>query len=146
MLLGFCMLAPLFLALGGWRDLARLSPRGTGAVLSLGLGSSGPGYLFWCGTLEKVAAAKVAALLYFEPKVTLARSAPPRRALGGRHPRGRDPRPGGASPWWRRPPEERGLAEAQRAATTSISTRAPFGRPATATVERAGGLWPKRFP
>ena len=75
MLLGFLMLSPLFFATGGWRQLAQLSPRGTGAVLFLGLGSSGLGYLCWYGALEKVAAAQVAALLYLEPMVTLAAAA-----------------------------------------------------------------------
>lgn len=31
-------------------------------------------------------------------------------------------------------------------AVVSISTRAPFGNPATATVERAGGSWLKNSP
>jgi len=72
MLLGWLMLAPPFLAQAGWRDLARLSPAGWGAVLFLGLACSGLGYLFWYGALEKVEASRVATLLYLEPLVTLA--------------------------------------------------------------------------
>jgi len=72
MLLGWLMLAPVFLASGGWSDYARLSLAGWGAVLFLGIGASGLGYLFWYGALERVETSRVAALLYLEPLVTLA--------------------------------------------------------------------------
>jgi drug/metabolite transporter (DMT)-like permease len=72
MLLGWLMLAPVFLASGGWADYGRLSPAGWGAVLFLGVAASGLGYLFWYGALERVETSRVAALLYLEPLVTLA--------------------------------------------------------------------------
>jgi len=72
MLCGWVMLAPLFLARAGWRDYARLSPAGWGALLFLGLACSGLGYLFWYGALERIEASRVSAFLYLEPLVTLA--------------------------------------------------------------------------
>jgi drug/metabolite transporter (DMT)-like permease len=69
--IGGLMLVPLFLSAGGWREYAALSPAGLLAVLYLGLGSSGLGYLFWCGALERVETSRVAAFLYLEPLVTL---------------------------------------------------------------------------
>jgi len=75
MLFGWLMLSPPFLALGGWRDLSRLSPMGWGAVLFLGIACSGLGYLLWYGALQKVEASRVATLLYLEPLVTLGAAA-----------------------------------------------------------------------
>ena len=72
MLLGWLMLAPIFLATAGWSDYARLSPAGWGALLFLGIAASGLGHLFWYAALEKVETSRVAALLYLEPLVTLA--------------------------------------------------------------------------
>ena len=69
---GWLLLAPFFVAAGGFRDYARLSPLGWGSVLFLGLFCSGLGYLFWYAALERVEASRVAALLYLEPLVTLA--------------------------------------------------------------------------
>jgi drug/metabolite transporter (DMT)-like permease len=71
MILGWLMLVPLFLVHGGWRPLGGLSPTGWGALLFLGLGCSGLGYLFWYGGIEKLGATRVAAFLYLEPLVTL---------------------------------------------------------------------------
>jgi drug/metabolite transporter (DMT)-like permease len=71
MLIGGLMLVPLFLAAGCWREYARLSPAGWAAVLYLGTGASGLGYLFWCGALGRVETSRVAAFLYLEPLVTL---------------------------------------------------------------------------
>jgi drug/metabolite transporter (DMT)-like permease len=71
MFLGALMLAPPFLWSGGWREYAALSPAAGAAVLYLGLGASGLGYLFWYGALEKVETSRVAAFLYLEPLVTL---------------------------------------------------------------------------
>ena len=71
MLLGGLMLAPLFLRAGGWREYAALSGAGLAAVLYLGIGASGLGYLFWYGALEQVETSRVAAFLYLEPLVTL---------------------------------------------------------------------------
>jgi drug/metabolite transporter (DMT)-like permease len=72
MLLGWLMLLPIFVARGGWRDVALLSPAGWIAVLFLGVACSGLGYLLWYGALERVEASRVATLLYLEPLVTLA--------------------------------------------------------------------------
>lgn len=72
MLLGWLMLAPLFVAGAGWSEYARLSPSGFGALLFLGVAASGLGYLFWYGAIERVETSRVAALLYLEPLVTLA--------------------------------------------------------------------------
>ena len=71
MFLGGLMLAPLFLHAGGWREYSALSGAGLAAVLYLGIGASGLGYLFWYGALEKVETSRVAAFLYLEPLVTL---------------------------------------------------------------------------
>ena len=43
-----------------------------GAVIFLGIGCSGLGYLFWYAALERIETSKVAAFLYLEPLVTLA--------------------------------------------------------------------------
>ncbi len=72
MLLGWLMLAPLYVRAQGWRQYAALSPLGAGAVLFLGLGCSGLAYLLWYGALERVETSRVAAFLYLEPLVTLA--------------------------------------------------------------------------
>ncbi len=72
MFLGWLMLAPLFLLQSGWRHFAALSPAGIAAVLFLGLGPSGLGYLFWYGALERIETTRVAAFLSLEPLVTLA--------------------------------------------------------------------------
>jgi drug/metabolite transporter (DMT)-like permease len=71
MLLGWLLLAPLFLARAGWSEFARLSPPGWCALLFLGVAASALGYLLWYGALERVEASRVAALLYLEPLVTL---------------------------------------------------------------------------
>jgi drug/metabolite transporter (DMT)-like permease len=71
MFLGGLMLTPFFLHAGGWREYAALSGAGLAAVLYLGIGASGLGYLFWYGALERVETSRVAAFLYLEPLVTL---------------------------------------------------------------------------
>jgi len=71
MLFGWLMLAPFFLFERGWRELPNLSAAGWGAVLFLGIGCSGLGYLFWYGALERIEVSRVAAFLYLEPLVTL---------------------------------------------------------------------------
>jgi drug/metabolite transporter (DMT)-like permease len=43
-----------------------------GAILFLGIGASGLGYLFWYAALERIEASQVAAFIYLEPLVTLA--------------------------------------------------------------------------
>lgn len=72
MALGALMLLPFFLAAGGPPLFHGLTPAGLAALLSLGFLSSGLGYLFWYGALEKIEATKVAAFLYLEPLATLA--------------------------------------------------------------------------
>jgi drug/metabolite transporter (DMT)-like permease len=71
LLMGTLMLAPLFLWNAGWRELRMLSPQGWGALLFLGIGCSGLGYLFWYGALERIEVSRVSAFLYIEPFVTL---------------------------------------------------------------------------
>jgi len=71
MLIGWLMLAPFFTAQQGWREWPHLSAGGWGAVLFLGIGCSGLGYLFWYGALERIEISQVAAFLYLEPLVTL---------------------------------------------------------------------------
>lgn len=72
MLFGVLMLAPLFLVKQGWRELPHLNSIGWTAILFLGIGCSGLGYLFWYGALEHIEVSRVAALLYLEPLVTFA--------------------------------------------------------------------------
>ena len=71
MILGWLMLAPLFFMQEGWRELGHVSAQGWGALLFLGVGCSGLGYLFWYGALERMEASRVAAFIYLEPLVTL---------------------------------------------------------------------------
>jgi drug/metabolite transporter (DMT)-like permease len=72
MVFGCAMLVPLFVVARGWRDYAHLSPSGAGAIVFLGIGCSGLGYLLWSYALERLEASRVAAFLYLEPLVTLA--------------------------------------------------------------------------
>ena len=71
MLFGWLMLTPLFLFQSGWREFANLSMGGWGAILFLGIGCSGLGYLFWYSALERIEVSRVAAFLYIQPLVTL---------------------------------------------------------------------------
>jgi drug/metabolite transporter (DMT)-like permease len=71
MLIGWTMMAPFFVWATGWREYASLSVAGWGAVLFLGVGASGLGYLFWYMALERLDTSQVAAFLYVEPLVTL---------------------------------------------------------------------------
>jgi drug/metabolite transporter (DMT)-like permease len=72
---GWLFLLLPFLAAGAWKDYSRLTAGGWAALLFLGIGASGLGYLFWYGALEKIEASRVAAFLYLEPLVTLAAAA-----------------------------------------------------------------------
>ena len=69
---GSTMLIPFFIAKQGWRELPHVSHIGWLAILFLGIGCSGLGYLFWYGALEKVELSRVASLLYLEPLITFA--------------------------------------------------------------------------
>ena len=75
MILGWLMLAPLFIAQAGWKELGHVSAAGWISVVFLGVGSSGLGYLFWYGALERLEASRVAAFLYLEPLVTVGAAA-----------------------------------------------------------------------
>ena len=72
MLFGWLMLLPFFAVSKSWVEYASLSPAGWIAVLFLGIGCSGLGYLFWYGALERIEPSRVASFLYIEPLVTLA--------------------------------------------------------------------------
>jgi drug/metabolite transporter (DMT)-like permease len=72
MLAGWGMLAPVFAVRSGWTEYGSLSAVTWAAVLFLGIGCSGLGYLFWYAALEKLETSRVAAFLYLEPLVTLA--------------------------------------------------------------------------
>jgi len=69
---GSLMLAPIFLARGGWHEFTSLSGVGWGALLFLGIGCSGLGYFLWFAALERLDTSQVAAFLYLEAPVTLA--------------------------------------------------------------------------
>src|SRR6266516_2289248 len=71
MFAGWAMLIPFFVRIGGWREYASLSSAGLSAVVFLGIGCSGLGYLFWYAALERIETSKVAAFLHLEPLVTL---------------------------------------------------------------------------
>jgi drug/metabolite transporter (DMT)-like permease len=71
MFVGWAMFIPFFARGRGWLEYASLSGVGLGAVLFLGIGCSGLGYLFWYAALERVEASQVAVFLYLEPLVTL---------------------------------------------------------------------------
>ena len=71
MLVGSAMLIPFFVKDAGWQEYTALSPTTIGAVIFLGIGCSGLGYLFWYAALERIETSKVAAFLYLEPLITL---------------------------------------------------------------------------
>lgn len=75
MLFGTLMLAPVFIAQRGWRDVPHLTTKGWVALLFLALCCSAIAYLFWYGALERIEASRVASLLYAEPLVTFAAAA-----------------------------------------------------------------------
>jgi drug/metabolite transporter (DMT)-like permease len=75
MFLGWLMLGLLMLDPHAWRGYATLGPTGWAALLFLGLGPAGLGYLLWFGALERIETSRVAAFLYVEPLVTLAAAA-----------------------------------------------------------------------
>ena len=75
MLAGLLLLLPALFVPGVTAGVSALGASGWGAVLFLGIGCSGLGYLFWYRALESMEASRVGALLYLEPLVTLAASA-----------------------------------------------------------------------
>lgn len=70
MLIGWAMLIPFFLIAAGWHEYSSLSWMTLAAILFLGIGCSGLGYLFWYAALERIEASQVAAFLHLEPLVT----------------------------------------------------------------------------
>jgi len=71
MVAGWTMLIPFFVGAAGWREYPSLSGTTVIAILFLGIGCSGLGYLFWYGALERIDASQVASFLHLEPLVTL---------------------------------------------------------------------------
>jgi drug/metabolite transporter (DMT)-like permease len=72
MLLGWLMVGVVFVGQKGWSEMPRLSGTGWAAVIFLGLGSSGVGYLAWYSALARLEVSRVASFLYLQPLVTLA--------------------------------------------------------------------------
>jgi drug/metabolite transporter (DMT)-like permease len=69
---GWLLTTVLFLATGpGSADIARLGPRGWGAVLFLGVCYSGLAYAFWYDALRELPASQAGASLYLEPLVAV---------------------------------------------------------------------------
>lgn len=71
MFAGWTMLIPFFVSGAGWKEYQHLSSVTLTAIIFLGVGCSGLGYLFWYAALERIDASQVAAFLYIEPLVTL---------------------------------------------------------------------------
>lgn len=72
MLAGWAMMIPFFVNTAGWQEYRSLSATAVTAIVFLGVGCSGLGYLLWYAALERIEASQVAAFLYLEPLVTLA--------------------------------------------------------------------------
>ncbi len=71
MFVGWAMLVPFFVNAAGWQEYRGLSSTSVIAIVFLGVGCSGLGYLFWYAALERIDTSQVAAFLYLEPLVTL---------------------------------------------------------------------------
>jgi drug/metabolite transporter (DMT)-like permease len=71
MFIGWTLFIPFFLRNAAWHEYAFVSGKGLAAILFLGIGCSGIGYLFWYAALERVEPSQVAAFLHVEPLVTL---------------------------------------------------------------------------
>jgi drug/metabolite transporter (DMT)-like permease len=72
MFAGWAMMIPFFVSSAGWQEYRSLSSTSVMAIVFLGVGCSGLGYLLWYAALERIEASQVAAFLYLEPLVTLA--------------------------------------------------------------------------
>ena len=72
MLVGWAMLTALSIATVDMPPLASISTSTWIALVFLGVGSSGIGYLLWYDALERLDASRVSAFLYVEPLATLA--------------------------------------------------------------------------
>lgn len=71
MFAGWGMMIPFFVSSAGWQEYQSLSSTSVIAIVFLGVGCSGLGYLFWYAALERIDASQVAAFLYIEPLITL---------------------------------------------------------------------------
>jgi drug/metabolite transporter (DMT)-like permease len=71
MFAGWAMMIPFFVSSAGWQEYRSLSSTAVIAIVFLGVGCSGLGYLFWYAALERIDASQVAVFLYLEPLVTL---------------------------------------------------------------------------
>jgi drug/metabolite transporter (DMT)-like permease len=72
MLVGWALMIPFFVSTAGWQEYRSVSSTTVIAIVFLGVGCSGLGYLLWYAALERIEASQVAAFLYLEPLVTLA--------------------------------------------------------------------------
>lgn len=75
MLFGWLLSFPLFLAGGGFADVARLSMHGGIGIAFLGVLCSGIAYIYYYDALKVLPAARVSALIYLEPFVTVVTAA-----------------------------------------------------------------------
>jgi drug/metabolite transporter (DMT)-like permease len=71
MLLGWLFISVLLLLGPGFADASRLSARGWGAVVFLGIACSGLAYVFWYDALSVLTASQTGSYLYLEPLVTV---------------------------------------------------------------------------
>ena len=71
MFAGWVMMIPFFIRGAGWQEYQHLSWAALNAIIFLGVGCSGLGYLFWYAALERLDTSQVAAFLYIEPMITL---------------------------------------------------------------------------
>jgi drug/metabolite transporter (DMT)-like permease len=71
MFAGWAMMIPFFVGQAGWQEYRSLSSTTVIAIVFLGIGCSGLGYLFWYAALERIDASQVASFLYIEPLITL---------------------------------------------------------------------------
>jgi drug/metabolite transporter (DMT)-like permease len=72
MTIGCLMLTPFFVGEAGWRQFAAVTPGTIGAIVFLGIGCSGLGYLLWSVALRRLGTGRVASYLHLEPLVTWA--------------------------------------------------------------------------
>lgn len=69
---GWLIVALPWVATGGTREVARLTPAGWTAIVFLGVLCSGLAYIYWYDALRVLPTARVGSLLYLEPLVTVA--------------------------------------------------------------------------
>jgi drug/metabolite transporter (DMT)-like permease len=71
MALGWLFTSALFFTGPGFSEIARITPRGWGALAFLGVACSGLAYIAWYDALQHMPASQVGALLYLEPLVAM---------------------------------------------------------------------------